>query len=333
MSDPLHGPFPESFQSALHGPNPDIHTAPEHVDAADGMLRPFGNAREEGMWLRTMDEFSCNKPLGLQLPYPLTSGPSTNQPSSLAPTTTFPPQKSAYLYDQQSYSNIFPHGNGQTYLGSEMTSTSLKPGQLSPPPTASTASTSSGSSSPFTGDVFDKSSPNDGTWKHLDSHVTGYPYSAPAHSEQFSYKTAQILPRPAQDWNGDTCDPRGIVAKHEREKYRPYGSPYNEGVNHMPSHSPALSDMSGSSASADHGEAADRSGRGRPCRPGFGGMSPYGSVPVTSKDIGTGARPGAVYRVRKKPSGPGAEGEKLGMGLEDVDERAVRPCFCVDDSS
>ncbi|KAF8507715.1 hypothetical protein JB92DRAFT_2832683 [Gautieria morchelliformis] len=324
MSDPLHAPFPESFQNALHGPRIDIRTAPEHVvDAPDGMLRPFGNAREEGTWRRTMDEFGCNKPLGLQLPYPLTGGASTNMPSSLAPTTTFPLQENAYLYQQRPYSGIFPHRNGQTFSGSEMTSTFLKPVRLSPPPTASTASTSSGSSSPFTRDVFNNSPPNDSTWKPVDANLIGYTYPAPTHCDQFSYKTAQAIPRPAQDWNGETCDPRGIIGKHEREKYRTYGSPYNEAVIPLPRHSPALSDMSGSSASGDYGEAAGRSGRGGPHRSDFEtGLSPYCAVPMGSKDAGIGVRTGVVYRIRK-PSGSGAEDEMLGMGLEDVDERAL----------
>lgn len=117
-----------------------------------------------------------------------------------------------------------------------------------------------------------------------------------------------------------TCDPRGIIGKRERSASRMQGPARGDTMIPIPSHSPAISDLSGSSASGEHGEGAGR----QSCHNEFGtGMIPIGLVPIPSKDgSGTDARTGMAQRAKK------SEEDFLGMGLDDVDERAV--CVCLD---
>ncbi|KAF8578169.1 hypothetical protein K439DRAFT_498636 [Ramaria rubella] len=311
ISDPMH-PTSESFQSALHGPGPDVHDP-------SNMFRPY--ARDDELWPKGLPDYGPTKPGGLGLPYPSfplgfnpTIGGSISE--SLAATNTLP-LPGSYTYPQHgSFPDMFARPPAF-----EHHSTLFRPSQLSPPPTASTSSTSSGSSSPFMrGDAFEHAAHNDmydhsGTWKQYSSNTGAYP-SRPSQPYDPLHP-----PRGGQEWHTATCDPRGITAEDPHVRSAGYGDPI---IPH-PSHSPALSDHSASS-SGRQGNMEERRGNGRSRCPeqdpgeGFHGMSKgLGLVPST----GSGERP-AIYKIKKKPGvGPGTGEEMLGMGLEDVDERAV----------
>lgn len=324
MSDPLQGSMSESFQSALHGPIPDIRAQGHNGDNTDAVFPPYENTREEGSWLKNLAEFSGRKSIGLQLPYtsPASAcGNTGDLTGSLATSTALSLPGHAYPYpQQQSYSGIFPHARNQVFPGPDLNR--LTQGHISPQPTGSTSSNSSGSSSPFArGDVFESTARNDSTWKHFDASTNGF-RAAPIHTECFSYETNHN-PQVPLGWKADTCDPRGIVGEQGRDDSRTRANGYRGTIMPLPSHSPTLSDISGSSASGERGEAVSGTGTGRPdFRPA---MSSYGSVPGESKCV-DGARDAPsefVYKLKKK-SGNGNGEEILGMGLEDVDERAVR---------
>lgn len=119
----------------------------------------------------------------------------------------------------------------------------------------------------------------------------------------------------------------------ERGEFHAHGNGYRDARIPIPSHSPALSDLSGSSGSGEPaGEAAVGSGNGRLRRADIVSRPcPYPLVPSSKGAVGgTAARSGSgmMYKIKKKPGGVGSEGQVLGMGLEDVDEHAVSMPLC-----
>lgn len=264
MHSSLHDPLPSY---AINSPALDGFASSYSRTDPDHYIRPLtALQRGEDAWSKNLGEYRVApsySTLGLGL------NPVLNNQSSVPPMTT-------------SYDSGYPY---PSHASSDMSSARHHgfSGQLSPPPTAST-STSSGSSSPsLQGDFYDR-----GVGRSsyvLPPNIYG---SLPYHSKPFS----------GSDWQ--TCDPRGVSVVHGM-------------LPPLPTHSPVGSDSSNS--------ADGKKPRIRPRRVDStsGG---YEVGLAKSMIIGPTPTVEMMYRVKKKVTASPPQ-PVLGMGLEDIDENEV----------